>query len=222
METMEQNSDEWSAERKKRLGASTASCRVGHGPATICDHWRLETGRIVRDETDAMKLMFKHGHDTEPEAAEAYTRAMGRTLEKCGLYVHPTVPWLHASPDRLVVAMTACGELKSEGLLEIKCPYFCWLARKVPEKHVDQIQQQLACADREWCDYICYMNKDNYRIWRVHRSRPYWEKMFEYLDEYASCLADDVEPTAKTHLKLRQKFPSPPRIEMLAAAPPIY
>ncbi len=192
--TMSQNTPAWNVERGGRLGASGASERCGHGNARIVDRWGLDRGDIIRDVDDKLQKIFDHGHNMEPKGSDCYVAITGRDVELCGLFIHPTIPWLHASPDRLV---------GTDGLLEVKCPYYGWVPRAVPEGHLDQIQQQLEITGRDWCDYIAYVDDDNYGIWRVPRSKDYWSDMFEYLDTYATCLQDSVCPTM---LEMRPKF----------------
>ena len=48
-----------------------------------------------------------------------------------------------------------------DGLVEIKCPnsstHVGWLrAKKVPAKHIKQIQCQLWVTGRSWCDFVSY------------------------------------------------------------------
>ena len=69
-----------------------------------------------------------------------------------GFVVHPTIEGAGASPDGLV------GEY---GLVEIKCPNTAThiqtlLDQKIPEKYVTQMQWQMACAKRDWCDFVSF------------------------------------------------------------------
>jgi predicted phage-related endonuclease len=69
-----------------------------------------------------------------------------------GFVAHPTIPMTGASPDGLV------GEA---GQVEIKCPNTAThldtlLCRSVPGKYVTQMQWQMACTGREWCDFVSY------------------------------------------------------------------
>lgn len=57
-----------------------------------------------------------------------------------------------ASPDGLVLA---------DGLLEIKCPdtkthIETILSNEAPSKYVPQMQWQLACTGRAWCDFASF------------------------------------------------------------------
>ena len=58
-----------------------------------------------------------------------------------------------ASPDGLV---------GTDGMVEIKCPdsktaLECWLSdNPVEGKYFAQMQWQMRCADRAWCDYVVF------------------------------------------------------------------
>ena len=48
---------------------------------------------------------------------------VGVQVGSCGLSVDPSVPWLAASPDAIVVDPTQ--DHQKRGCLEVKCPYTC-------------------------------------------------------------------------------------------------
>jgi hypothetical protein len=65
---------------------------------------------------------------------------------------HPTIEGAGASPDGLV------GD---DGLVEIKCPNSAGmiealLTQTVPGKYNTQMQMQMACTGRQWCDYVVF------------------------------------------------------------------
>ena len=69
-----------------------------------------------------------------------------------GFVQHPSIEMSGASPDGLI------GDV---GLVEIKCPNTAThietlLGRAVPGKYVTQIQWQLACTGRAWCDFVSF------------------------------------------------------------------
>jgi hypothetical protein len=69
-----------------------------------------------------------------------------------GLVKHPSIAGTHASPDGLVA---------DDGLIEIKCPQPAThldtlLGQYVPGKYVHQMQWQMACTGRAWCDFVSY------------------------------------------------------------------
>lgn len=209
LESLDQDSDAWLAERTKRMGASSVSCAVGLGPATPMDYWRLKTGRIEREDTEMGQWIMDRGHRVEPEAAAQYERLFGVKLRSVGIYVHPTIPWIHASPDRLVYG-------NDKGIVELKCPVYTLPARKKPicDQYMCQVQQQMQCVGPhvEWCD-LCFYYRDDMgtgntsgvRIWRIWRSDAYWQRMLESMEIMATCLEHDIEPIL---IYLRPKMPS--------------
>ena len=56
------------------------------------------------------------------------------------------------------------GLVGDNGLLEIKCPNTAThidtlLSETVPGKYNTQMQFQMACTDREWCDFVSFDNR---------------------------------------------------------------
>ena len=92
------------------------------------------------------------GKDQEPFARQAYERRHEVEVYEVGFVDHPEIGMSGASPDGYV------GEC---GLVEIKCPLTAThldtlLNGTIPGRYVTQIQWQLACAGREWCDFISF------------------------------------------------------------------
>lgn len=92
------------------------------------------------------------GIDQEPFARAAYEIRRNTLTETCGFFVHPTVDRFGASPDALV---------GSQGLAQFKCPttatHLTWLREKViPIEHAPQMLAELACAGREWNDFVSF------------------------------------------------------------------
>jgi putative phage-type endonuclease len=92
------------------------------------------------------------GTEQEPFARAAYESVKDVLVEEVGFVPHPSFSEAGASPDGLV------GEF---GLVEIKCPNTAThiqtlLEQKVPEKYITQMQWQMACTQRHWCDYVSF------------------------------------------------------------------
>jgi predicted phage-related endonuclease len=69
-----------------------------------------------------------------------------------GFIPHERITMSGASPDGLV------GQ---DGLVEIKCPITAThidtlLGGSVPSKYITQMQWQMACTGRQWCDFVSY------------------------------------------------------------------
>src|SRR5690606_27016310 len=73
-------------------------------------------------------------------------------VRQVGLVLHPTIDMACASPDGLV------GD---DGLVEIKCPNTATHIQTLPDeaidgKYIKQMQFQMACTGRLWCDYVSF------------------------------------------------------------------
>jgi putative phage-type endonuclease len=155
---MEQRTTEW---HQARLGKVTASrvadviakTKTGYGASRanlmadlICE--RL-TGQPASTFSNAA---MEWGTEQEPHARAAYSARTGELVEEVGFVDHPSVANSGASPDGLV------GD---DGLVEFKCPATAThldtlLAQTVPGKYIAQMQWQMACTGRKWCDFCSY------------------------------------------------------------------
>ena len=107
------------------------------------------TGTVAEAYTNAAMI---HGTETEPEARAAYCFYQGVAVEEIAFVPHPKIDQAGASPDGLV------GD---DGLVEIKCPNTAThletlLGQAVPSKYETQMQFQMACTGRKWCDFVSY------------------------------------------------------------------
>lgn len=155
---IEQGSEQWI---QQRLGKLTAS-RVADALARIKTGWgasranlmsSLIIERLTGQATDTyMNDAMRWGIETEPQARDAYCFFMDCEVEKVGFIDHPIIPMSGASPDGLV------GD---DGLLEIKCPASAThleflLSGTIADKYQKQMIWQLACTQRQWCDYVSF------------------------------------------------------------------
>jgi len=91
------------------------------------------------------------GVEQEPHARAAYSARTGELVEEVGFIDHPTIAMSGASPDGFV----------GEGCVEYKCPNTAThleylLAGKPPEKYVTQMQWQMACTGKTFCEFVSY------------------------------------------------------------------
>jgi putative phage-type endonuclease len=154
-----QGSQEWITARLGSLGASQvheAVTKLKSGGyvaqrANVCANVLLE--RLNGTAVDCyVSEAMDWGTKCEPDARAAYEFWADVAVDLVGLVPHPTIKSTHASPDGLV------GE---DGLVEIKCPNSAThletlLTKKVPAKYITQMQWQLCCTGRKWCDYVSF------------------------------------------------------------------
>jgi len=155
---MEQGTPEWFQARVGRVTASRVSdiiskTKSGYSASRANYMAELICERISGKKNESFtSSAMQHGIDTEPLARAAYQAKTGEIVQKAGFVVNPLIPMAGASPDGLIDA---------DGLIEIKCPNTAThietlLANEVPTKYIPQMQFQMACTNREWCDFVSY------------------------------------------------------------------
>jgi putative phage-type endonuclease len=165
---MEQGTDEWFNARCGMVTASRLTDVLGTKGKRrkYAEQLARESIQGFRVVTEPNEYMI-WGTETEPEARSAYEARSGSLVDLVGFVIHPAIKRSGASPDGLV------GE---DGLVEIKCPttktHITTLDDyAVPAKHLPQMQWQMACTGRKWCDFVSYDPRieDSYFCKRVMR-----------------------------------------------------
>ncbi len=155
---MEQRTDEWFAARLGKVTASRIAdvmAKTKSGPSASRTNYMAEliverlTGKAGDSYQNASMIW---GTNTEPLARAAYEAHRGVLVEETGFVPHPYIAMAGASPDGLV---------GTDGLVEIKCPNTAthidtMMTEKVPMKYILQMQWQMLCTGREWCDFVSY------------------------------------------------------------------
>ena len=155
---MEQKSEEWFQARLGKVTASRvadviAKTKTGYSASRENYMAQLVVERLTNTQAESFtNAAMQWGTDQEPFARAAYELKMGVMVDETGLVDHPTIPMAGASPDGLV------GE---DGLVEIKCPKTAThidtlLTQTVPAKYITQMQFQMACTGRQWCDFVSF------------------------------------------------------------------
>lgn len=196
---IEQGSPEWYAARLGKVTASRvpdmlAKTKTGWGASRA--NYMAEliaerlTGVVAEGYTNAA---MQWGTEYEPEAKTAYEFMTDREVKPAGFVIHPEIADSGASPD---------GFVGDDGLVEIKCPTTAThietlTAQEVPSKYVAQMQWQMACTGRKWCDFVSYDPRmpEEMRLFvgRVARDDEYIKATTEairvFLDEMSKKLA---------------------------------
>ena len=158
MTEIEQRTDDWYAVRLGKVTASRVSdlmAKTQSGYAASRKNYMAQLVIERLTNTKAESFSSSHmqwGTEQEPFARAAYEAAQDVMVEELGFVPHPTIEWAGASPDGLV------GD---DGLVEIKCPSTATmietlLSEKVPSNYMAQMQFQMACTGRKWCDYVVF------------------------------------------------------------------
>ena len=196
----EQRTQEWFAERLGKITASRIADVVGktksggYGAARKNYMAELLCQRLTgQQEEKFTSAAMQHGTDTEPAARAMYMLETGTDVTETGFIPHPTIAMSGASPDGLA------GE---DGLIEIKCPntatHLEFLqSRKPKHEYLLQMQWQMACTGRQWCDFISYDDrlpeKLAYRCIRIPRD----DKLIAELEEEAVKFLTELDKTVR-------------------------
>lgn len=158
MSALLQRTEAWFAARVGHVTASRVAdivARTRTGPAAARANYAAEliVERLTGEPAETfVSSAMQWGVDTEPLARAAYSFHADADVVETGFVLHPRVPLSGASPDGLV---------DTEGLVEIKCPNTAThietlLGAPIADRHIVQIQWQLACTGRAWCDFVSF------------------------------------------------------------------
>jgi putative phage-type endonuclease len=188
IEKVEQGTPEWFAARLGNVTASRvadviaktksgySASRENYMAQLICERM---TGTVAESYTNAA---MQWGTETEPLARAAYESLADVLVDEVGYVQHPRIERAGASPDGLVDA---------DGLLEIKCPNTAThidtlISEDVPMKYITQMQWQMACTGRLWCDFVSFDPRlpNGLQLFVTHIMRD---------DEYIAMLEEEVK-----------------------------
>ncbi len=155
---IEQRTTEWFAQRCGHLTASRiadmmARTQKGWGASRANYAAQLIAERLTGvAESGFTSAAMQHGIDTEAAARAAYGFMQDVEVVESPFVLHPRLAWSGASPD---------GFVGDDGLVEIKCPntatHITTLrGGEIPDKYIKQMQWQMACTERDWCDFVSF------------------------------------------------------------------
>ena len=185
----EQGTEGWFADRLGKVTASRladvlAKTKTGYSASRTNYMTQLVLERITQTKAESYSnAAIAWGTEQEPFARAAYEAHTGQMVEEVGFIPHPEIDAAGASPDGLV------GD---DGMVEIKCPSSSTALEvlltysqgddPVDAKYRAQMQWQMRCADRSWCDYVVFdprmPAKAQLFIYRVERDAD-WLKIAE-------------------------------------------
>src|SRR6478752_2514409 len=153
-----QGTAEWHALRLGKVTASRvadvmAKTKTGPSASRASYAAQLVAERLTGTPAESFSnAAMQWGNDKEPEARSLYEFRTEALIEEVGFIDHPTIAMTGASPD---------GQVDADGLVEIKCPQTAthidtFVSGAVPTKYLTQMQWQMACTGRAWCDFVSY------------------------------------------------------------------
>lgn len=204
--TIEQGTPEWHAIRCGKVTASRVADIMRTTKSGISATRQRYLGELVAERlTGQPTQRFKSadmewGNVTEEQARTAYEfLAMAGDLHGVAFVDHPKIAMSGASPDRLV------GE---SGLLEVKCPaththIATLLGSPIPPDYIIQMQWQMACTGRIWCDWVSFDPRlpEDMRLFvkRVARDDKRIGELEAEVEEFISEVSDTVARLEKLY-----------------------
>ena len=147
--------------REARLGKVTAS-RLADLTGRTKTGWSASRGvymsQLIVERLTGVALQaplnaaMRWGVEHERRALAAYSFRTDRDPLETGFWSHPRIDQSGASPDGLV---------GFAGLVEVKCPTTpvhleTLEAKAIPAKYLPQMNWQMACTGRSWCDFVSF------------------------------------------------------------------
>lgn len=180
MAETQQRTDEWFKARRGKLTASNLGALLGLVKWTSRQQaYERVTGEDRNRKSSGLgeNRACSWGITHERDGVLAYMTKTGNLVNMTGLHVHKDIPWIAGSPD---------GFVGTEGLIEVKCPY--WqkkdgsprLHSSVPIYYYLQMNALLEITEREWCDYVCWVPNEGTAVFRVSRDKDTWDFLMNY------------------------------------------
>jgi len=202
---MEQRTDEWFTARCGKVTASAlykvmAKTKTGWGADRTNYAAQLVTERLTGRPADSFSnAAMQWGIDTEAQARMAYAFHVDECPVEIGFLDHPRIAWSGASPDGLVGL---------NGMIEIKCPntatHIATLdGAPIDRKYLYQMQWQMACAERDWCDFVSFDPRLPPAM-QMHTRRV--ERDDELLGELETAVTEFLAEVAETVARLEARY----------------
>lgn len=164
----DQRTDEWHAKRGSMLTASEIYKALPG--ATPCQRHEIVLSKLVpraKQEGPGPRALV-WGTRLERIAKEIYCKYNGNIrIVDTTCIPHPTVPFLGASPDGIIVTDDT-EDFRYGSLIELKCPISRDFDSMTPIKpeYYHQMQLQMECTGLSHCEFVEFKFKEvNYSAW---------------------------------------------------------
>jgi putative phage-type endonuclease len=157
-EMIEQGTDAWRALRVGKVTASRVADIIRKTKTGFSTSRANYMAELVAEKLTGIpaphfnSAPMQWGTDNEPNARSAYEFKTACEVTPVGFVVHPVIRDSGASPD---------GFVGTDGLVEFKCPLTAThidtlLSGKIDPDYITQMQWQMACTGRKWCDWVSF------------------------------------------------------------------
>lgn len=193
---IKQNTPEWHALRRTKIGASDAAVIMGVSPwkNTLQLYWEKKGAKSNNYTSPAMQ----RGLDLEPHARNKFEN-MFDVMMFPQVVQHHKYDWMIASLDGL--------SFDKDTFVEIKCPnrhdHSLAELEIIPEHYIPQLQHQLACTNLEFGYYFSFDGLKGIPI-KVYRDEEYIKKLIEKELQFYELLMSGIPPEDETIKKYKK------------------
>lgn len=198
-EEVTQGTEAW---HQQRMGKATASrisdivakTKTGYSTSRVNYMAQLVVERMTNQVAESYSnAAMEWGTENEPFARAAYEVKTGNTVDQVSAIDHPRIAMSAASPD---------GLIGDDGCLEIKCPNTAThidtiLGDEPTKKYYDQMQWQMACTNRKWCDFVSFDPRmpSHLQLFvkRIERNDDYIEQLEKEVVQFLMEVEDKVK-----------------------------
>ena len=177
---LKQRSAAWHLARQGKLTASNLGAALG-----LVSYVSRDTAFRRAMGTDKFEgnTATRWGTENEMNGIMEYQWLSGNLVDATGLHVHPSYHWLAGSPDGLV---------GTEGMIEVKCPYFrrrdgSILHKTIPKHYYLQVNALLTITGRAWCDYVCWCT-DGVCAYRVYQDDALFNWLLSFYGQFYAAM----------------------------------
>jgi len=206
---------EWLALRKTGIGASDMGAVCGLNQyRTPLEVYLEKTDQLTVEQNDAMLL----GQLIEPVIATFYTHKTGTRVRKSSFsYRMDGHSFMLCNIDRLI---------GRDGLLECKRASVFTKDRwgetgtdEVPEEYLVQVQHELACTGRKWCDLAVLFSDNEFRVYRLSRDEELIKLIIDKGRRFWDCVTTMTPPDPSTEKDVLLLHPEDDGMNLEATSP---
>lgn len=188
-ENIEQRSEEWYNLRKGKLTASEFHTLLGNSTTKENLLLKKTAERLNPNYTESFLSNpdIERGIELEAQARLLYEMETGQEVKEIAFC--EVDDFVGCSPDGLI------GE---DGIIEIKCPKDTVfidqvIKDKIKPEYYTQIQFNLLCLEKQFCDYIAY--NENYPLFvkRIERDEEHIAKIKDAIEECKKKILNNIE-----------------------------
>ena len=173
----QQGTPAWFNARKGKLTASNFGAAAGVNP--WCSRKKALRQQLGLEGFSGTPEACIWGTKNEKNAIKDYMVRTGNVVTAKGLFTHPDYNWLAGSPDGLV---------GTDGIIEVKCPFYKQVPHDtIPPHYYCQVNGLLEILDRQWCDFVSWTPTDM-KIYRVYRDKELWDYLLERYTVFFACM----------------------------------